>query len=100
MHGLFSAPPLIQMNWTRIPHIPSIITVATIPATTAPLTMNPPGPRKRRSFCPLAREGQCLPAWVRRAAHWQGRAASAVCKKGVAASSRIELADTGQLIVI
>jgi hypothetical protein len=30
---------------------------------------------------PRAREGQCLPAWVRRAAHWQGRAASAVCKK-------------------
>jgi hypothetical protein len=27
---------------------------------------------------PRAREGQCLPAWVRRAAHWQGRAASAV----------------------
>jgi hypothetical protein len=24
------------MNWTRIPHIPSIITVAMIPATTAP----------------------------------------------------------------
>ena len=30
---------------------------------------------------PRAREGQCLPAWVRRAAHWQGRAASADCKK-------------------
>jgi len=28
------------MNWTRIPHIPSMITVATIPATTAPPTMN------------------------------------------------------------
>ena len=30
---------------------------------------------------PRAREGQYLPAWVRRAAHWQGRAASTVCKK-------------------
>jgi hypothetical protein len=30
----------IQMNWTRIPHIQSMITVATIPATTAPTTMN------------------------------------------------------------
>jgi hypothetical protein len=26
--------------WTRIPHIPSMITVATSPATTAPPTMN------------------------------------------------------------
>src|SRR5215472_16146487 len=30
----------IQTNWTRIPHIPSMITVATSPATTAPPTMN------------------------------------------------------------
>jgi hypothetical protein len=30
----------IQMNWTRIPHMPSMITVATIPATTALPTMN------------------------------------------------------------
>ena len=30
----------IQTNWTRIPHMPSTITVATIPATTAPPTMN------------------------------------------------------------
>jgi hypothetical protein len=49
--------------------------------------------RPRGVFIPRAREGQCLPAWVRRAAHWQGRAASAVCEKRVAASSRIELAD-------
>src|SRR6516162_1946662 len=28
------------MNWTRIPHIPSMITVATIPATIVPPTMN------------------------------------------------------------
>ena len=30
----------IQTNWTRIPHIPSMITVATSPATTAPPTIN------------------------------------------------------------
>src|SRR5215831_18636254 len=30
----------IQTNWTRIPHIPSMINVATSPATTAPPTMN------------------------------------------------------------
>src|SRR5215469_6473314 len=30
----------IQINWTRIPHIPSMITVATSPATTAPPTIN------------------------------------------------------------
>jgi pimeloyl-ACP methyl ester carboxylesterase len=29
-------------------------------------------------LAPRAREEQCLSAWVRRAAHWQGRAASAV----------------------
>src|SRR6516164_9311189 len=34
------APPRIQMNWTRIPHIPSMITVATSPARTAPPTIN------------------------------------------------------------
>jgi hypothetical protein len=32
--------PSAQMNRMRIPHIPSMITVATIPATTAPPTMN------------------------------------------------------------
>jgi hypothetical protein len=32
--------PRIQMNWTRIPHIPSMITVATIPATIELPTMN------------------------------------------------------------
>lgn len=37
--GLFSAIPPLQMNWTRIPHMPSMITVAMIPATTAPLIM-------------------------------------------------------------
>ena len=30
----------IQTNWTRIPHMPTMITVATSPATTAPPTMN------------------------------------------------------------
>jgi hypothetical protein len=30
----------IQTNWTRIPHIPSMITVAMTPATTAPPTRN------------------------------------------------------------
>jgi transposase len=35
-----SAPAAIQMNWTRIPHIPNMITVATIPPTTAPPIMN------------------------------------------------------------
>ena len=38
--GLFSALPPVQMNWTRIPHIPSMITVATIPATIALPIMN------------------------------------------------------------
>ena len=33
-------PLSIQTNWTRIPHIPSMITVATSPAATAPPTMN------------------------------------------------------------
>jgi hypothetical protein len=35
----------------------------------------------RGVFIPSRARGQRLPAWVRRAAHWQGRAASAVCKK-------------------
>ena len=39
-HQIFSAPAPIQTNWTRIPHIPSMITVAMTPATTAPPTMN------------------------------------------------------------
>jgi hypothetical protein len=33
----------------------------------------PPSP-SMEFLSPRAREGQCLPAWVRRAAHWQGRA--------------------------
>src|SRR5262249_39141131 len=36
----FSASPPIQTNRTRIPHIPSMITVATSPARTAPPTIN------------------------------------------------------------
>ena len=41
---------------------------------------------------PRAREGQCLPAWVRRAAHWQGRAASALCKKRLSPLDRVRVA--------
>src|SRR6202040_2241783 len=52
-----------------------------------------PGDQSDREFLsPRAREGQCLPAWVRRAAHWQGRAASAVWKKRLSPLDRVRAA--------